>query len=253
MSELSERARRREHAIKRFAARQRAIEGTVQPMEPVRNSLGLAYRRRAWISFADLADWCAAATTTAGIAEQKKAYALALHWLAVAIKNEEFERNSRSKILFLAPYVRGDNSPPRCRLTRDQFEFIQTFDFVPPELLTQLWLPCELAESWLRSHGYPMLPLGPIQRGGFSTWFDGVDGAPGPKAGEKSIGKVAWSIAERILNSNESPKRGHGRLASLVRLVISELEREGIKRQADSVRKAIGPSLREWEAKDPEL
>jgi hypothetical protein len=136
-------------------------------------------------------------------------------------------------------------------MTKDQLEYIVTFDFVPPEMLTQLWVPCELAESWLRSHGYPALPLGSIQRGGFNAPPDSANAAPGPKGGEKSIGKIAWSIAERILTSNKGPKRGHGRLANLVRLVISELERQGIERREDSVRKAIGPGLREWETKHP--
>lgn len=281
MPDLGDRARRRESAIQRFAERQRATgHRAVEGMKSTRPSLGLAYRRQSWVSFADLADWCAAATTTAGVAERKKARTLALHLLATSIRKGEFEHGGNSKILFLAPYVPGDNLPPRCRLTRGQFEYILQLDFVPPEMLAQLWLPCDLPQSWLESHGYPRGPhFDPTRktrleaagisacpgkeprpqpteslRGGLTARpdDDSADAASGPKAGETSIGRTAWSIAERILDSNERPKRGHGRLAKLARLVTTELERAGQQRQPDSIRKVIGPSLREWEARHSE-
>jgi hypothetical protein len=269
MPDMRERARRRESAIQRFAVRQRTTsDGAAQAVKSDRPSLGLAYRRRSWVSIADLADWCAAATTTAGVDEQKKARNLALDSLAKSIRKGEFEHDGKSKVLFMAPYIPGDNLRARCRLTKDQFEYILQLDSVPLEMLAQLWLPRDLAQSWLESHGYPRdphfdptrqsrpeprpQPTEPL-RSGLTAWSNGADAAPGPKGGETSIGRAAWSIAERILAGNERPKRGHGRLAKLARLVADELERAGQRRQPDSICKVIGPSLREWEAKHPEL
>jgi hypothetical protein len=31
---------------------------------------------------------------------------------------------------------------------------------LPPEMLAQLWVPCDLARQWLETHGYGSLPLG---------------------------------------------------------------------------------------------
>jgi hypothetical protein len=77
---------------------------------------------------------------------------------------------------------------------------------------------------------------------------------PGPKGGdETSIKRLAWEIAEEILlDDTRRPRRGYGRLAKLARAVNSELSRHGHQRQDDSVRKMIGPSLREWEGKNPD-
>lgn len=140
MPDLRERARRRIRAIQRFCKDQRVA--------------------RHWISLAALVDWCAAVTTTAGIPEQKKARDLALELLAASIRNDEFEGEQRrgddgSKILYLAPYVPGDDAPPRCRLKREWFEYMyEANPPLPPEMLAQLWVPCDLARQWLEKHGY---------------------------------------------------------------------------------------------------
>jgi len=76
--------------------------------------------------------------------------------------------------------------------------------------------------------------------------------SPGPKGGKTRLTALAWKAAERILNSEKKPKRGHGRLAELARQVNEELKGEGYELQDDTVRRTIGPSLREWENKDPE-
>jgi hypothetical protein len=76
--------------------------------------------------------------------------------------------------------------------------------------------------------------------------------APGPKGGEMKVAELAWRIALHILEEGERrPARGRGRLTQLARLVNDELDKKGHVRQADSIRKAIGPSLREWETKNP--
>ena len=76
--------------------------------------------------------------------------------------------------------------------------------------------------------------------------------SPGPKGGEQNVDQLAWKIAERLLKSDQARARGHGRLMSLARQVNQELAKGGHKRQDDSIRKAIGPSLREWERKNPD-
>ena len=76
--------------------------------------------------------------------------------------------------------------------------------------------------------------------------------APGPKGGEKKVNQRAWEIALQILNSDSRPASGHGRLTSLARLVNAVLAKEGHQRHDDSIRKAIGPSLRDWEARNPD-
>jgi len=74
---------------------------------------------------------------------------------------------------------------------------------------------------------------------------------PGPKGGEKSVGQIAWQLAEEILNSGRGPKRGYGRVTALAHMVNIKLAEHGPKRQDDSIRKSIGPSLRDWQAKNP--
>jgi hypothetical protein len=75
---------------------------------------------------------------------------------------------------------------------------------------------------------------------------------PGPKGGEQSVNQLAWEIAEQFLNCPvQRPAAGRGRLMTLARMVNHELENQGHKRQDDSIRKAIGPSLRDWEAGNP--
>ena len=73
---------------------------------------------------------------------------------------------------------------------------------------------------------------------------------PGPKPGEKSGKQRAWEIAELILKSAEAPQKGHGRLSTLARPDL-EFLLDGRKYEADSIRKLIGSSLREWEGKTP--
>jgi hypothetical protein len=71
---------------------------------------------------------------------------------------------------------------------------------------------------------------------------------PGPKPGEKALAQRAWQIALRILCSTDAPACGYGRQIQLARMVNEEL---GCKYQDDSIHKAIGPSLREWERNNP--
>jgi hypothetical protein len=84
-----------------------------------------------------------------------------------------------------------------------------------------------------------------------STAAAGIQ-APGPKGGEQSVDQLAWRLAEQMLDAGQAPRRKHGRLMALAREINAELGRQGHKRHDDSIRKAIGPSLREWEMKHPD-
>jgi hypothetical protein len=78
--------------------------------------------------------------------------------------------------------------------------------------------------------------------------------APGPKPGSgQSIANQAWQAALKVLaDDKQRPPLGYGRLAELAHLVNAELISQGYRYQDDSIRKAIGPSLREWEAQNPD-
>jgi hypothetical protein len=76
--------------------------------------------------------------------------------------------------------------------------------------------------------------------------------APGPKGGGRKVDELAWDIALHILESKRKPKRGHGRLTALARMVQLELAKEGHKRLAESICKSIRGSFREWEAENPD-
>ena len=90
-------------------------------------------------------------------------------------------------------------------------------------------------------------------------WHEGAPGAgairptiaPGPKGGGKKVDELMWDIASDILESEQKPKRGHGRLTALARMVQPELSKQGHERLVESICKSIRRSLREWEAKNP--
>jgi hypothetical protein len=73
---------------------------------------------------------------------------------------------------------------------------------------------------------------------------------PRPQGGD--LAARAWPIALQILEDDaQHPPRGYGGLTALARLVNAELTRSGHRYQDDSVRKAIGRSVREWESRHP--
>ncbi len=98
-------------------------------------------------------------------------------------------------------------------------------------------LPAALAELAPRDDHQPQSELRP---------------EPGPKGGEQSVNQLAWEIASKILDSPDRPARRHGRLIALARKVNIKLASQGYNRQDESIRKAIGPSLREWETANPD-
>jgi hypothetical protein len=134
---------------------------------------GFAGRQRIahrWIAFVDLADWCAHSTTAAGRAEEDQTRDLAWQRIAQSILNAEFERNSRSKVLYLDPSVMGDGGSARCRLTREQFRIAFDIAAAPPGsslpllVLVRCWVPRELARQWIETHGYRWPPHFDLER-----------------------------------------------------------------------------------------
>jgi hypothetical protein len=205
-------------------------------------------RMRRWIEFRDLADWCARSTTTTGAAEQAKAQIFALDQLANAILNGQFEDKSRSQVLLLDARARGVVGSAPCRLHTAAFarqcEYaaeMTPLEPLPLETLAKCWLPREVARQWIEMHGY--------------RWPSHFDPSPGPNEEQNrrphgsKLAEAAWPVAEQILEDDtRRPPPGYGRLIKLARLVNAEL---GQRDQDESVRKAIGPSLREWERRNP--
>jgi hypothetical protein len=78
--------------------------------------------------------------------------------------------------------------------------------------------------------------------------------APGPKPGRAGIARPAWEIALHILDGPDRPPKGYGRLAELSRRVVNELAAQGFSQyEVSSITREIGKSVRDWEAKHPDL
>lgn len=119
---------------------------------------------RRWIALIDLVDWCAQSTTAASDDEEAKARVVAYRRLVELMRRGEFERDGRSKLLYLDTLVTADGASPRCRLTREQFEIAFDVAAMPPApslpltVLNCCWLPSDMARRWLESHGYRWAP-----------------------------------------------------------------------------------------------
>lgn len=126
---------------------------------------------RRWIAITDLVGWCAHSTTTASLEAEAQAREVAYRRLINSLLKGEFERDDRSRILYLDTLVMSDGASPRCRLTREQFEiaFDATAALPAPSLpitvLNCCWLPANLAQQWLEAHGYRLPPYLERSRG----------------------------------------------------------------------------------------
>jgi hypothetical protein len=70
-----------------------------------------------------------------------------------------------------------------------------------------------------------------------------------PQPQGSDLAAKSWPIALQILKDDEvRPPRGYGRLMKISRLVNAKLQE---RYKDDSVRRAIGPSVREWESRNP--
>jgi hypothetical protein len=119
---------------------------------------------RRWIALINLVDWCAQSTTAASDDKEAKARVVAYRRLVESMRRGEFERDGRSKLLYLDTLVTADGASPRCRLTREQFEIAFDVAAMPPApslpltVLNCCWLPSDVARRWLESHGYRWAP-----------------------------------------------------------------------------------------------
>lgn len=133
------RERWRQKWIDRFAAKQQQV--------------------RRWISFVEIADVVARAASPISIAEEDEARALAYRRLVESIARGEFEKNGRSRVLLLFPYL--DASVPPHRLTIEYFrgmvEAYGVTDFTSDSRLVRehlwfCWLPSDLCREWFARH-----------------------------------------------------------------------------------------------------
>ena len=114
---------------------------------------------RRWISLVEIADACARAASPVSIAEEGEARALAYRRLVESMTRGEFEKNGRSWVLLLFPYL--DASVPPHRLTPEHFRAIVeaygVTDFTSDSRLVRehlwfCWLPSELCREWFSRH-----------------------------------------------------------------------------------------------------
>src|SRR6516165_3028163 len=109
---MRRRRRWRREWIAKFAERQRTV--------------------RRWIAVVDLIDWCAHSTRTASIEAEAQARELAYRSVTESVQRGEFERDGRSKLLYLDALVTSDGASSRCRLIRVQFEIAVDAAAAPP-------------------------------------------------------------------------------------------------------------------------
>jgi hypothetical protein len=236
-------------------ARNRAIDREQRRRNRIMRFVERQLTVREWIAFVDLADWCAQSTTAAGIDEEKKAKDLAYRRLADAIINGEFERDGRSKILYL------DTLVPRCRLTIGQFRIAfgarATPPYPPPPLavLNCCWLPRELAQKWLESHGYRW-PEHFEPASSHAPPLANVVKAPGPLASsrtkhypptrERPFWPAARDVAREWLTENGCPAPNDGNQAALEKHVTEWVENRGYEASESAIRRHVVRWIKEF-------
>jgi len=227
---------RRRAWIKRFADRQRYL--------------------RQWILVPDLTNWCAQSTTTTGGAEQERARNLALELLADSILKAQFEREGRSKVLFLSSRVTGLGSVP-CRLQREAFEeqyrnagAMTPATPLPLEVLARCWLPRGLARQWIKAHGYrwpkhfepSATPAAPSARRENRQ----------PVVRRPSRQRPFWSDARKItfdwLGEYGYPRPSDGGQANLERHIAGWLADHGHTASESTIRKYVKDWIKEYKA-----
>jgi hypothetical protein len=135
---------RRSNWIKRFADEQR--------------------RRREWINFGEVADWC---SELGGRAERDEARrANAYDWLTQDLLAGDFEESGASQVRFLHPAVTAE-AMTRKRISDCGNEIVMSLPEVMEtspahvarsEYLAFCWLPRRMFERWLAKHELPASP-----------------------------------------------------------------------------------------------
>jgi hypothetical protein len=137
--EGSIRGRWRQKWIDRFAAKQQQV--------------------RRWISFVEIADVCARGAFPVSISEEDETRALAYRRLVESMSRGEFEKNRRSWVLLLFPYIYASVPPHRltCEYFRAMVEAYGMTDFTSDSRLVRehlwfCWLPSDLCREWFERH-----------------------------------------------------------------------------------------------------
>jgi hypothetical protein len=111
-------------------------------------------RKRNWISFDDVANWCSREGESIKQDEAKRV--LALDALAKDFLAGEFDSKGRSQVLFLHPYT------SKRRLTRGELQEIIEYDYDSDhgrsEYLPHCWLPRPMLAAWSRRYRLDSLP-----------------------------------------------------------------------------------------------
>jgi hypothetical protein len=107
-------------------------------------------RKREWINFAEIADWCS--EVDGSVVPNESARASAYEKLQRDLLEGDFEENGRSRVLYLHPWT------VKAKVTRQWMEnMIETH---PPatirsKYLDHCWLPRNLFQRWLAKHHLP--------------------------------------------------------------------------------------------------
>ena len=240
-------------------------EWVVQKMErgsrrvsQVRRFRNCQYRRRRWLSFEEIADWCSRDPGTVRRDETLRVQAYAD--LRNAMLAGDFGRGAHSQVLYF--HLDANALEGRLRLAPEGLRTWLDFygadsPLITTEVLSRCWLPRHLCRSWFERRGltWPTVFDPPdvspvVPQAGIAETVPVL--SPGPKGGETKAAAVAWAIAEQILaDDRRGPQRRHGRLTALARAVQPLLKAGGHNREIDTITKDLRRSFREWEEKNP--
>jgi hypothetical protein len=107
-------------------------------------------RKREWINFAEIADWCS--EVDGSVVPNESARASAYEKLQRDLLEGDFEENGRSRVLYLHPWT------VKAKMTRQWMEnMIETHPraTIRSKYLDHCWLPRNLFQRWLAKHHLP--------------------------------------------------------------------------------------------------
>jgi hypothetical protein len=110
-------------------------------------------RKREWINFAEIADWCS--EVDGSVVPNESARASAYEKLQRDLLEGDFEENGRSRVLYLHPWT------VKAKMTRQWMEnMIETHPraTIPRQYFDHCWLPRNLFQRWLAKHHLPASP-----------------------------------------------------------------------------------------------
>jgi len=110
-------------------------------------------RRRDWINFAEIAEWCS--ELSGSIVSDEGARASGYEKLCTDLMAGDFEECGKTRVLFLHPWT------PMAKMTRDRARDFK--ELAPPETLRSeywdhCWIPQHLFHRWLAKHNLPTSP-----------------------------------------------------------------------------------------------